>query len=108
MKYAEDTAKIRPVQTSVISGVKTMHMHAAGDGGHSGPYRGVRVIEIGRFIAVPYAGQLMADAGAEVLKLEPLDGDESRLNSGIAPGEGRQFLNKNRGKRSIALEFRDP
>jgi crotonobetainyl-CoA:carnitine CoA-transferase CaiB-like acyl-CoA transferase len=65
------------------------------------------VVEVGRFIAVPYCGQLLADGGADVIKVEPLQGDESRLNTPVAPGEGRQFLNKNRGKRSIALDLRD-
>jgi crotonobetainyl-CoA:carnitine CoA-transferase CaiB-like acyl-CoA transferase len=73
-----------------------------------GPFAGIRVIEVGRFIAVPYCGQLLADGGADVIKVEPLQGDESRVNSPVAPGEGRQFLNKNRGKRSIALDLRDP
>ncbi len=73
-----------------------------------GPFTGLKVVEIGRFIAVPYCAQLFSDGDADVIKVEPLEGDESRLNSPIAPGEGRQFLNKNRGKRSIALQLRDP
>ncbi|MGH2587801.1 MAG: CaiB/BaiF CoA transferase family protein [Dehalococcoidia bacterium] len=74
----------------------------------AGPFAGLRIVEVGRFIAVPYCGQLFADGGADVVKVEPLQGDESRVNSPVAPGEGRQFLNKNRGKRSIALDLRDP
>lgn len=74
----------------------------------AGPFAGLRVIEIGRFIAVPYCGQLLADGGADVIKVEPPQGDESRINTPVAPGEGRQFLNKNRGKRSIALRLSDP
>src|SRR5262249_14985480 len=74
---------------------------------HSGPFAGLRVVELGRFIAAPYCGQLLADGGADVIKVEPLEGDESRLNSFLMPGEGRQFLNKNRGKRSIAVSLRD-
>jgi crotonobetainyl-CoA:carnitine CoA-transferase CaiB-like acyl-CoA transferase len=73
-----------------------------------GPFAGLRIVEVGRFIAVPFCGQLLADGGADVIKVEPLQGDESRINSPIAPGEGRQFLNKNRGKRSIACDLRDP
>src|SRR5579885_477550 len=73
----------------------------------SGPYAGLRVVEFGRFIAAPYCGQLLADGGADVIKVEPLEGDESRLNSPLMPGEGRQFLNKNRGKRSIAVDLHD-
>jgi len=71
----------------------------------TGPYDGVRVVEVGQFIAVPYCAQLLADGGADVVKVEPLDGDPTRTNSPRVAGEGRQFLNKNRGKRSIALDL---
>ncbi len=73
----------------------------------AGPFEGLRVIEFGRFIAAPYCGQLLADGGADVVKVEPLDGDETRRNGAIIPGEGRQFLNKNRGKRSLAVDLAD-
>ncbi len=78
------------------------------DASGGGPFAGLRVVEVGRFIAVPFAAQLLADGGADVIKVEPLEGDESRLNTPVAPGEGRQFLNKNRGKRSIALRLGHP
>ncbi len=74
---------------------------------HTGPFAGLRVVEFGRFIAAPYCGQLLADGGAEVIKVEPIDGDETRRNGEVIPSEGRQFLNKNRGKRSLAVELRD-
>ena len=73
-----------------------------------GPFDGLRVIEFGRFIAAPYAAQLLADGGAEVIKVEPLLGDNTRQMAPIVPGEGRQFLNKNRGKRSLAVNLADP
>ena len=73
-----------------------------------GPFEGLRVIEFGRFIAAPYCGQLLADGGADVVKVESLEGDETRRNGAIVPGEGRQFLNKNRGKRSLAVDLSDP
>ena len=72
-----------------------------------GPFEGLRVVEFGRFIAAPYCGQLLADGGADVIKVESLDGDETRRNGAIVPGEGRQFLNKNRGKRSLAINLND-
>jgi formyl-CoA transferase len=71
------------------------------------PFEGLRVVEFGRFIAAPYCGQLLADGGADVIKVESLEGDETRRNGAIVPGEGRQFLNKNRGKRSLAVDLRD-
>ncbi len=74
----------------------------------SGPYAGLKVIEFGRFIAAPYCGQLFSDGGADVIKIEPLHGDDARRNgTRLGPTEARQFLNKNRGKRSIALNLSD-
>ncbi|MCK9486065.1 MAG: CoA transferase [Dehalococcoidia bacterium] len=73
-----------------------------------GPYSGLRVIEIGRFIAVPFCAQLIADGGADVVKVEAIEGDQPRMNGPIIPTEGRQFLNKNRGKRSLSVELGDP
>ncbi len=74
-----------------------------------GPYDGIRVIELGRFIAAPYCGQLLADGGADVIKVEPLNGDDARRNgTRLSATEARQFLNKNRSKRSIALDLRNP
>lgn len=71
----------------------------------TGPFAGLRVVEFGRFIAAPYCGQLLADGGADVVKVEAVIGDETRRNGPIIPGEGRQFLNKNRGKRSMAVDL---
>jgi formyl-CoA transferase len=87
--------------------VETQTASSKGDSAR-GPFAGLIVVEFGRFIAAPYCGQLLADGGADVIKVEPLQGDESRLNSPLMPGEGRQFLNKNRGKRSIAVNLSDP
>jgi len=71
----------------------------------AGPFAGLRVMEFGRFIAAPYCGQLLADGGADVIKVEDVTGDETRRNGSIMEGEGRQFLNKNRGKRSLAVDL---
>lgn len=73
-----------------------------------GPFHGLTVVEFGRFIAAPYCGQLMADGGADVIKVEPLHGDDARRNgTRLSSTEARQFLNKNRGKRSIAVKLSD-
>lgn len=74
----------------------------------SGPFEGIRVVEFGRFIAAPYCAQLLADGGADVIKVEPLIGDDTRRAGEVVPGEGRQFLNKNRGKRAIAVDLNVP
>jgi crotonobetainyl-CoA:carnitine CoA-transferase CaiB-like acyl-CoA transferase len=68
---------------------------------------GLRVVEAGTFIAAPLSAALLADAGAEVIKVEPPGGDPGRL---IGPGSERRlastFLASNRGKRSIVLDLR--
>ena len=75
----------------------------------TGPFNELRVVEIGRFIAAPFCGQLLADGGADVIKVEPPRGDDARHNgTRISATESRQFLNKNRGKRSIACQLSDP
>jgi crotonobetainyl-CoA:carnitine CoA-transferase CaiB-like acyl-CoA transferase len=70
-----------------------------------GPLAGYTVVEFGQFIAVPYSGQLLADAGASVIKVESLQGDATRAIGQVVPGEGRNHLNKNRGKRSVSLNL---
>ncbi len=64
----------------------------------AGPLRGITVVEFGRFIAMPHCGQLLAAASARVVKVEPLEGDATREHGVVVPGEGRQYLNKNRGR----------
>lgn len=73
-----------------------------------GPFEGLRVLELGRFIAVPVCAQLLAEGGADVTKVEDIDGDQTRHNGPILPFEGRQFFNKNRGKRSLSVRLTDP
>ncbi len=72
------------------------------------PFAGIRVVEFGQFIAVPYCSQLLADGGAEVIKVEPLEGDPTRHLAPLAPGETRHFVLRNRGKRSLPLDLRRP
>ncbi len=72
-----------------------------------GPLKGTRVLELASFISGPYAGMLLADLGADVIKLElPGSGDPFREWSG-KPGDHRpQFAAYNRGKRSITVNLR--
>ena len=79
------------------------------------PLEGVRVIEIAHFVAVPAAGALLADLGAEVIKVElPPRGEIYRQGRPIFSGyqtdfpEGPGFQLDNRGKRSIMLDLTDP
>jgi len=74
-----------------------------------GPFAGIKVIEFGRFIAAPFCAQLLADGGADVIKVESMNGDDARRNgTRISSTEARQFLNKNRGKRAIAADLSNP
>jgi formyl-CoA transferase len=71
------------------------------------PLDGVRVVEFGNFIAGPFAGQILADMGADVIKVEPPTGDPWRHERPFMPGESRVFLGLNRGKRSICLDLKE-
>jgi crotonobetainyl-CoA:carnitine CoA-transferase CaiB-like acyl-CoA transferase len=75
----------------------------------TGPFDGVTVVEFGQFVVVPFCAQLLADGGARVIKVEPPGGDAYRSGvAPLAPGETRQFLIKNRGKQSIAIDLANP
>ena len=80
----------------------------AGASADTRPFAGVRVVEFGQFVSVPFCGQLLAEGGATVIKVEALTGDPTRLLRQIAPLESRIFLSRNRGKRSLPLALRDP
>ena len=72
------------------------------------PFAGIRVVEFGQFVSVPFCAQLLAEGGAEVIKVEALAGDPTRLLRQITPLETRTFLSRNRGKRSLPLALRHP
>jgi CoA:oxalate CoA-transferase len=70
------------------------------------PLHGTRVIEIGNLIAAPYAGMLLADLGADVVKLEPPGGELGRSFGPYINGESAFFISVNRGKQSVIIDFR--
>jgi CoA:oxalate CoA-transferase len=73
----------------------------------SGPLAGVKVLSFGRVLAGPYAAMLLADLGAEVLKVEdPGKGDMARTNGPFIQDLGSYFLSVNRGKKSLSLNMR--
>jgi crotonobetainyl-CoA:carnitine CoA-transferase CaiB-like acyl-CoA transferase len=74
----------------------------------SGPLNGVRVLEFGQIIAAPLACQFLSDLGAEVIKVEPPDGEPWRFNQPFMPGESKVFQELNRGKQSIAIDLSKP
>ena len=72
----------------------------------AGPLEGIRIIEFGSFVAGPWGGQLLADMGADVIKVEPPSGDPWRHATPFAPNESRVFLPLNRGVRSICIDLK--
>ncbi len=74
----------------------------------SGPLEGIRVVEYAQYVAGPLAGSLLAELGAEVIKVEPPGGDAYRRVMPVAPGIGRFFVPLNRGKRSVVLDLKTP
>ena len=70
------------------------------------PLAGVRVVEYAQFVAGPLCGVLLADLGAEVVKVEPPGGDGYRHVMPAAPGIGRFFVPLNRGKRSVVADLK--
>ncbi|HWN53779.1 MAG TPA: CoA transferase, partial [Methylomirabilota bacterium] len=73
---------------------------------YAAPFEGVRVLDLSQGIAGPYAGMLLAQHGAEVIKVEPPDGDWSRT-LGRRYGDHTAFsIAANLGKRSIALDLK--
>jgi CoA:oxalate CoA-transferase len=72
----------------------------------SGPLAGIRVLEVGHVLAGPFGGMLLADLGADVIKIEPIDGDLSRhVGSNVVDGHNVYFASLNRNKRSVHIDL---
>src|SRR5258707_2201255 len=72
------------------------------------PLAGMRVMELASFIAGPLAGRLLADMGADVIKVEPPQGDMGRATPPIRNDESVSFVALNRNKRSLMLDLKRP
>ncbi len=74
-----------------------------------GPLAGMRVIELAHIMAGPVCGLMLADMGAEVIKVEKLDGDDTRRTVPPAlDGESAAYMMMNRGKRGLSLDLKSP
>ena len=78
----------------------------SGDTGRTGPLSGVRILDLSAYIAGPYGCTLLADQGAEVIKIESPEGDNLRRYPSTLETESRAFLGVNRGKRGIVLDLK--
>jgi len=75
----------------------------------AGPLEGIKILDLSRVLAGPYSTMILADLGAEVIKLEkPLEGDLTRGSGPFINGESSYFLSLNRGKKSITLNLSAP
>ena len=72
------------------------------------PLAGVRVLDLSAYIAGPYGCTLLADMGAEVIKIEPPAGDNLRKYPSTLEAESRAFLGVNRSKQGIAIDLKQP
>ena len=74
------------------------------------PLDGVRILDLSRFIFGPFCSQILADMGADVIKVEPLGtGDPARRAGTVfVNGESASFFARNRNKRSMAMNLRQP
>lgn len=72
------------------------------------PLHGLRILDLTRVMAGPFCTALLADLGAEVIKLEPPRGDDYRHIGPFVSGESALFTLMNRGKQSIMLDLKDP
>lgn len=74
--------------------------------GPAGPLSGVRVLDLSAYIAGPYGCTLLADQGAEVIKIEPPDGDNLRKYPSTLDAESRAFIGINRSKLGLSLDLK--
>jgi crotonobetainyl-CoA:carnitine CoA-transferase CaiB-like acyl-CoA transferase len=83
-----------------------MSQTSSQDDAPRGPLTGIRVLDLSAYIAGPYGCTLLADMGAEVIKIEPPNGDNLRRYPSTLEAESRAFLGINRNKRGLVLDLK--
>jgi len=72
------------------------------------PLAGLKVLDMSRVLAGPFAGRMLCDLGADVVKVEPPEGDVTRLWGAVIGGASGYYAQQNSGKRNIAIDLKKP
>src|SRR6201997_3649105 len=97
---------VPPAATDRSEGVTVSIESPAKPAPRTRPLEGIRVLDLSRFIAGPYIGRLLADLGADVVKVEPPEGDVTRLFGVVRNGLSGLYVQQNAGKRNVCIDLK--